>query len=135
MAARDFNIVLPTKPRPWWEVFIGKKINRANELVDVANAILGICSLHLGMEENSFQLNEQKAIDNKGVPDNERKDDDDNDNSLHMDWLIASKGYVRSLLVNNGEEDNEKSFLDPDSFLWFCQKETFEKEIKALNGV
>jgi hypothetical protein len=134
LAARDFNIVLPTKPRPWWEVFIGGKINRANELVDVANAILGICSLHLGMEENSFQLNEQKAIDNKGAPNNERKDDNDY-NSLHMDWLIASQGYVRSLLVNNGEEDNEKSFLDPDSFLWFCQKETFEKEIKANNGI
>ena len=84
------------------------------------------------MGNNGFQLNEQKAIDSKGAPKNKRKDDDDDDdNSLHMDWLIASKGYVRSLLVNNGEEDNEKSFLDPDSFLWFCQKETFEKEIKA----
>jgi len=124
LAVRDFNIVLPTKPRPWWEAFIGNKVDKANELVDAANAILGTCTLCLGME-NGLPVSEQKDIDSIRSP-NEHQDDD---NSLYMDWLVASKGFVRSLL-NRDEEDNEKSFLDPNSFLWFCQKETFEKVIK-----
>mmetsp|Transcript_44007 Transcript_44007/g.49872 ORF Transcript_44007/g.49872 Transcript_44007/m.49872 type:complete len:81 (-) Transcript_44007:249-491(-) len=75
--------------------------------------------------ENGLPVSEQKDIDSIRSP-NEHQDDD---NSLYMDWLVASKGFVRSLL-NRDEEDNEKSFLDPNSFLWFCQKETFEKVIK-----
>merc|ERR1719148_372002 len=59
LAVRDFNIVLPTKPRPWWEAFIGNKVDKANELVDAANAILGTCTLYLGME-NGLSVSEQK---------------------------------------------------------------------------
>jgi len=133
LAARDFNIALPLKPRPWWEVFIGNQINKGNELVDVANAILGTCNLHLGMEKGHNILNEPSGIDGSskgGVP-NERKNNDDDDINLYSDWLAASKGFIRSLVNNSNQDNIEKSFNDPDSFLWFCQKETFDKEIQT----
>ena len=98
--------MLPINPRPWWEVFIGSQINKANELVDVANAILGTCNLCSGTKSNS------------------------NDITLHADWLAASKGFVHSL-VKSKDNESDRSFNDPDSFLWFCQKEMFEKEIKT----
>ena len=75
--------------------------------MDVANAIFGTCNLqHLGMGGND-------------------------DMNLYADWLAASKGFLRSLVNNSKQEDTEKSFNDPDSFLWFCQQETFDKEIQT----
>jgi hypothetical protein len=40
LAARDFSIGLPTSPRPWWEIFVGK--DKTMELATAANAILGL---------------------------------------------------------------------------------------------
>lgn len=107
--------MLPTKPRPWWEVFIGSDKTTANELVDVANTISVLYNL----------CDQRKDADNIGSQYVLQCDDD---KIVYIDWLVASKGYVRSL-VKGGFEDNGISFLDPDSFLWLYQKETFEKII------
>uniref|UniRef100_A0A7S4AKQ4 Cyclin-like domain-containing protein n=2 Tax=Pseudo-nitzschia australis TaxID=44445 RepID=A0A7S4AKQ4_9STRA len=116
LAARDFNTMLPVEPRTWWEVFIGNEVNKGQELVDVANAILGTCNLHLGM--------------GKGREESNKGEDEDDIKKLYVDWLAASEGFLRSLVNTSNQEDVEKSFNDPDSFLWYCQKETFEKEIQ-----
>lgn len=113
LATRDLNIMLPTKPRPWWEVFIGSDKTTANELVDVANTLSVLCNL----------CDQRKDADSIGSQHVLQCDDD---KIVYIDWLVASKGYVRSLV---NVEDNGISFLDPDSFLWLYQKETFEKII------
>ena len=41
-----------------------------------------------------------------------------------IDWLLATKGLVRSLVTEN------KAFHSSESFLWFYHKEFFEKEIQ-----
>lgn len=107
LAARGFNIVLPMKPRPWWEVFLGNEKIKGNELIDVANAIFGTCNLHLGMEKDCKVANEPKS-------------------DVYVDWLVATKGFVRSI---NKEDSIEKIFNSPDSFLYFYHKELFEKDI------
>ena len=99
MAARDFGIELPMTPRPWWQVFLGNESNKGNDLADVANAILGTCNLLTGIEQ---ELTANDAID----------------------WLVATKGFVRSLVAEG------KTFNNSDSFPWFCHKEFFEKEIQ-----
>ena len=101
------------KPHPWWEVFLGNENNEGNDLVDVANAILGTCKLHMAREEDR-NANEPRsdAID------------------LYVDWLVSSKGFVRSIVKSNKDDPIEKNFNDPDSFLWFYHKELFEKEIQ-----
>lgn len=110
MAARDFNVLLPMKPHPWWKVFLGNESSKGNDLVDVANAILGTCNLHLGTEKDR-KANEPKG---DGI-------------DLHVEWLVASQGFVCSLVKNS----TEKSLNDPDSFLWFYYKDLFdEKEIQ-----
>jgi hypothetical protein len=90
LAARDFAIALPASPRPWWEVFVGPHKNHL--MATVGNAILGLGGGGGG----------------GGGGDN---DDDD-----AVDVLLASKGFVASL-VKEGE-----SFNDPGSFLWDHQK-------------
>ena len=116
LAARDFNTTLPVEPCTWWEVFIGNEDNKGQELVDVANAILGTCNLYLGMGKGQEESNEREG--------------DDDIKKLYVEWLAASKGVLRSLVNTSDQEDVERSFNDPNSFLWFCQKETFEKEIQ-----
>ena len=113
LAARDFGTTLPINPRPWWEVFLGTEPNKGNKVADVANAILGTCHPHLRVED-----------DGKGThrPGGDASGNGGTDS--HADWLVATKGFVRPLV-----DGKEKRFNGPDSFLWFCQKETFEKEM------
>ena len=105
--------MLPIKPRPWWEVFLGNDENndKGNQLVDAGNAILGSCNLHLGMEKGycKEEANEPRAGED-----------------VYVDWLVATKGFVRS--IDNGDS-TEKSFNNPDSFLYFYHEELFEKDI------
>ena len=112
LAARDFDITLPIEPIPWWEVFLGNESTTKSELMDVANVILGICRLHLGTGLNCKEEESEGDI-----------------TDFCADWFIASKGFVRSLAKSNDEGCHEKSFNDPGSFLWFYQKEMFEKAI------
>lgn len=113
------------KPLPWWKVFIG---NKANEVVDVANAILGTCNMHLEMKDEC-KANEPKHDYNKGVPIKRNKK---NENvNLYIDWMAISYGFLPSLISNDGKM-KEKSFNDPDTFVWFCQKEMFETEINQI---
>lgn len=89
------------KPRPWWQVFLGNENTSltGKDLVDVANAILGTCNLQQELEVIECKTDA-------------------------IDWLVATKGLVRSLVTEN------KAFHSSDSFLWFYHKEFFEKEIQ-----
>lgn len=117
LAARDFDIALPMKPHPWWEVFLGNATNQGNDLVDVANAILGISNSRLGTKED------RKGNKPKGC-----------DSDMYADWLGASYGFIPPYITHskNDEEGScaEKSFNGPDSFLWFYYKDLFDKEIQ-----
>ena len=114
LAARDFNVLLPMKPRPWWEIFLGNEDTKGNELVDVANAILGTCNLRVGAE-NGLKAEEVKV----------------NTSDACIDWLVATKGFVRSRVKTKEEGgSSEKSFNDPDSFLWFYYNDLFEKTMQ-----
>jgi len=75
--------------------------------MDVANAILGSCKLHLGIVTNC-----------------ETKESED------ANCFLASKGFVRSLATSNDSDYQEKSFNDPGSFLWFYHKDMLEKAIQ-----
>ena len=89
------------KPRPWWQVFLGNEntSRTGKDLADVANAILGACNLQQELEGTESKINA-------------------------IDWLVATKGLVRSLVAEN------KAFHSSESFLWFYHKEFFEKEIQ-----
>jgi hypothetical protein len=102
LAARDCNILLPTKPHCWWQVFLGSDKSIGQALVDVANAILG-----LGKKGRKGGCN------------------DDSNNHHDVDLLVSSYGFVPSLVTRT--QDNETSFNDPNSFLWEHQKDFFWK--------
>ena len=116
VAARDWNMTLPHTPRPWWQVFLGDDPSGAQELVDAANSISGLCHLRRHLLTN--QMTESGEKDRSGW----QKEKD-----AVVDWAVASYGLVKSLVVRI--EDDETGFNDPHSFLWEYQKELFEKEI------
>ena len=103
LAARDFGIALPMAPRPWWQVFLGTNDNKGKDLAEVANAILGTYKNKLVVVVQQ----EQKDLSNDVI-----------------DWLIATKGFVRPLVPDG------KAFNDSESFLWFYYKDFFEKEMQ-----
>ena len=90
-------------PRPWWQVFLGTNDNKGKDLAEVANAILGTYKNKLVVV----------------VVQQEQKDLND-----AIDWLIATKGFVRPLVPDG------KAFNDSESFLWFYYKDFFEKEMQ-----
>jgi hypothetical protein len=114
LAARDFDVTLPNKPRPWWQVFLGSQGNKAQELVDVANSILGLYNLRL------LAVTENKTTDQTAGSTTEE--------DVAIDWVVAISGFVKSLVTRKA--DHETSFNDPDSFLWEYQKEVLEKEVQ-----
>eukprot|EP00536_Pseudo-nitzschia_multiseries_P009340 jgi/Psemu1/258030/estExt_Genewise1Plus.C_2580028 len=127
LAARDFNMSLPVEPRPWWKVFIGNEAHKGQELVDVANAILGTCRLHSGTTTTTTTTTMEQS-----TPGDRTNRDPE---TLRVDWLAASRGFLPSLIGRNDRDGTEKKgFNDPDSFLWFCQSETFEKELQKSNS-
>ena len=88
------------KPRPWWQVYLGNENTSrvGQDLSNVANAILGVSHLEQQLEANVFDTDA-------------------------IDWAVATKGFVRSLVAEKG------AFHNSESFLWFYHKEFFEKEI------
>lgn len=113
LAARDYGIDLPTTPRVWWHVFIGETKENALALVTVANAILGLRCL--------------SKVRNVGKGWNDAMNSN-NDDEVTIDWLVASKGFVPSLVTkspNNPSLDEGTDcsavvggFNDPGTFLW-----------------
>jgi hypothetical protein len=93
----------------------------AQDLVDAANAMAGLVEL----ARRSKAMNDDNDAGKTNVDDD---DDDDDDTQAVLDWLLATKGFVRSLV--NRTPDQETSFNDPNSFLWEYQKEVLEKEFE-----
>ena len=115
LAARDFDVALPTKPRPWWQVFLGDQQHKVQELVDVANSILGLSSLQKSGSMMGKISTSQKDVENDGH---------------FVDWMVASYGFVKSLVKGTGDEAAAATtFNDPNSFLWEYQREVLEKEL------
>lgn len=48
LASCDFKVILPTKPVPWWESFIGKE--KENDIALITNLMLGMSSALDGSE-------------------------------------------------------------------------------------
>ena len=98
LAANDLDITLPVSPCPWWEVFIGK--NKTQQLVNAANAILGLVTKSSASSSSQNQETEEEDI--------------------WLDSLVALCGFVKPLLPNN------TGFNDVGSFLWDHQKDLIE---------
>jgi hypothetical protein len=85
LAARDFAVELPTVPRPWWEIFVGK--DKTTELVTAANAILGLTK-------------------------SSRDDVSTSTSTVWIDSLVSSRGFLKSLVVSGeGSFNDPGSFL------------------------
>jgi hypothetical protein len=117
LTARQHNVTLP---QHYWQVFLGNDDSIAQDLVDAANAMAGLVEL----ARRSKAMNDDNDAGKTNVDD----DDDDDDTQAVLDWLLATKGFVRSLV--NRTPDQETSFNDPNSFLWEYQKEVLEKEFE-----
>lgn len=123
LAARDFGVQLPCHPRPWWEVFVRDGSETAQDLATAANAILGLCRLRRAAAAAGGDV--------QSAGGNEDADDDE----LEVDWLVASKGFVPSLVPGGGGEEGGGGalgggFNDPGSFLWEYQKDLVENEMQ-----
>ncbi|KAL3904640.1 MAG: hypothetical protein SGILL_009989 [Bacillariaceae sp.] len=112
LASKTVQLELPMQPRPWWEVFLGDGKEQGQTLVDAANIIAGLVQMQKDALPSSLKNG---------------SGDDDHKHAATRDWLIASRGVVRSLVTRT--KDNETSFNDPNSFVWEHQKELFEMEI------
>jgi hypothetical protein len=119
LAARDYDVDLPRTPKVWWHVFIGENKDNALAFVTVANAILGLCSLRIGNNSNNDVIGGEN---------------DYNDTDVTIDWLVASKGFVPSLVMKNKDDTTDRSaaataviggFNDRGSFLWEYQNDVF----------
>jgi len=62
VAARDWNMTLPHTPRPWWQVFLGDDPSGAQELVDAANSISGLCHLRRHLLTNQMTESGEKIV-------------------------------------------------------------------------
>ncbi|KAG7342597.1 cyclin-like protein [Nitzschia inconspicua] len=110
LTSQCYAVSLPQSPVPWWHVFVGQQHGQA--LVDVANVMAGL----------SVSATMSTTIQEKSHTNNNKMND------TSIDWLLATKGFVRSLVTRT--DDHETSFNDPNSFLWEYQKEVFEKKRK-----
>ena len=134
LASVELDIPLPMTPIPWFEVFLGKRKDQIQDVVDVSNSILGI------RRSSSSSSNKHAGTDSSssGV----------DLNDYVVEWDVATKGFIKSLShskpssnnnhnKNNGsstadddEGDAGPAFLDPNSFLWDHQSSLFIAEIK-----
>jgi hypothetical protein len=85
LAARDFAVELPTVPRPWWEIFVGK--DKTTGLVTAANAILGL---------TNSSCNDVSTCTS----------------SVWIYSLVSSRGFLKLLVVSGeGSFNDHGSFL------------------------
>lgn len=133
LTAKEHNVPLPsnnnnhntngTTTSCWWQVFIGRE--KGQELANAANAMAGLVAIKKRADAILLQ---SKCGDGGTLADD--TDDTTMDDDDALDWLLATHGFVRSLVTRTA--DQETSFNDPNSYLWEYQKDVFEKQLHAM---
>mmetsp|Transcript_26416 Transcript_26416/g.62896 ORF Transcript_26416/g.62896 Transcript_26416/m.62896 type:complete len:450 (+) Transcript_26416:95-1444(+) len=128
LASIELDIQLLMKPIPWFEVFLGKRKDQFQDVVDVSNSILGIPRGNSSRSNNGDCTNSSSS-----------SSVDINDFVVECD--VATKGFMKSSLPskptsndsntkNDDDGEGGPAFLDPNSFLWDHQRSLFITQIE-----